>query len=111
MPDLIVTPYNTTQLTVLVASIDDWAILKCSFPGDIDNHFPKDPLLQFCKEHPVIFPRVTRKVPIIGAVNIFTDGSKNGVGAFVIEGALPVTCQYAPGSPQIIELKIVEEVF
>jgi hypothetical protein len=22
----------------------------------MDNHFPKDPILQLCKAHPVIFP-------------------------------------------------------
>jgi len=35
------------------------SVRRCSFDGEFDNHYPKDPLLQFYIEHPVIFPKVT----------------------------------------------------
>ena len=34
-----------------------------------------------------------------------------GCGAFLIEGCQPQLFQYQPGSPQVVELKIVLEVF
>ena len=66
------------------ATIDDWAILQCSFAGKWDNHYPKHPLMSFLKEHPIIFPKVTTQEPIKGSVNVFTDGSKTGCGAYLI---------------------------
>lgn len=45
------------------------------------------------------------------ALLIFTDGSKTGCGAYVVAGAAPVTIQFPPASPQIIELQIVIKVF
>jgi len=50
---------------------------------------------------------VTSSVPLQGAPYIFTHGSKNGCGAYVINNQEPILCQYQPSSPQIIELKIV----
>ena len=91
--------------------IDDWALLRCSFDGELDNHYPKDPLLQFFSEHPVIFPKVTASKPISGALDIYTDGSKTGVGAYVVNSQKPVLFQYNPGTPQLTECKIVLEVF
>lgn len=58
-PDVLIRPYSAVQIKVLVASLDEWTILKCSFNGDIDNHYPKHPILIFLKEHPVTFPKVT----------------------------------------------------
>ena len=58
--DLIV-PYNVKQLEVLSALIDDWAILRCSFQGNFDNHFPKNPILQLITTHPIVFPHITSK--------------------------------------------------
>ena len=74
-PDMIIVPYTSHQVSVLCGAIDDWAILRCSFTGPIDNHFPKHPLLQFFREHPVIFPKVTSSTPLKVATNILTDGS------------------------------------
>ncbi|ERE66480.1 putative Pol polyprotein [Cricetulus griseus] len=62
------------------------------------------------QEHLVIFPRVTCKEPIKDAVNIFTDGSKTGCGAYVTGESAPVVCHFLPGSPQIVEFQIVLEV-
>ena len=44
-PQELIVPYNMKQIEVLSATVDDWAILRCSFMGKMDNHFPKDP---FC---------------------------------------------------------------
>ena len=54
-PQELIVPYNMKQIEVLSATVDDWAILRCSFMGKMDNHFPKDPILQLIKAHPVVF--------------------------------------------------------
>ena len=110
-PEILVVPYTSQQISVLCATIDECAILHCSFSGNIDNHFPRHPLIRFYKEHPVIFPKVTVATPIPGATNIYTDGSKTGMGAYMIEGKEPCLVQFTPGSPQVVELSIVVEVF
>lgn len=110
-PATLIVPYSSHQVRVLGNTVDDWAILLSGYDGEIDNHFPKHPLLSFYKEHPVVFPQITSKAPISGAPNIFTDGSKTGCGAYMVDNCKPKVYQYQPGSPQIIELKIVVEVF
>ena len=104
-------PYSSQQVKTLCGTVDEWAILHCVFDRMIDNHYPKCPLLSFLKEHPVVFPRITSPCPCRGAPNIFTDGCKTGCGAYMIEHKDPVLCQFQLGSPQIVELKIVIEVF
>lgn len=54
-PQKIITPYNANQIQTLSSLVDEWALLRCSYDGELDNHYPKDPLLQFFTEHPVIF--------------------------------------------------------
>lgn len=49
--------------------------------------------------------------PIPGALDIYTDGSKAGVGTYVVNSQNPVLFQYDPGNPQLVECKIVLEVF
>ena len=110
-PDEIIVPYDSRQVEVLSATVDDWAVLRCSFLGKIDNHFPKDPILQLCKAHPVIFPVITSRVPLKGAPLIFTDGSKSGCGAYLVQGSAPIVLHFPPASPQVIELQIVIKVF
>lgn len=58
----------------------------------------------------MIFPSIISSQPIVEAPNVFTDGSKTGCGAYMIKGHKPVLHQFQPGSPQIVELKIVLEV-
>ena len=89
-------PYNANQIQIPSSLIDDWALLHCSFDGELGNHYPKDPLLQFFSEHPVIFPKVTASKPILDALDIYTDGSKTGQGAYLITGSSPVTIQFLP---------------
>ncbi|KAL6087668.1 hypothetical protein STEG23_037221 [Scotinomys teguina] len=77
----------------------------------IDNHYPKDNLLLFITHHPVIFPKVTVMEPLKGAIEIYTDGSKSGIGAYLVQGQEPVKFQFQPNTPQIVECQIVYEVF
>jgi hypothetical protein len=74
--------------------------------GKMDNHFPKDPILQLIKAHPVVCPRITSRVPLPDAPLIFTDGSKTGCRAYFVH-----TSNFPPASPQVIELHIVIKVF
>ena len=110
MPDSIIVPYTVAQMQILCATIDEWAILRCSYSGLIDNHYPKHPLLHFMLLHPVIFPKVTANTPIKGATDIYTDGSKTGIGSYVINEKA-VRLQFTPGAPQLVECLVVLEVF
>lgn len=82
-PTILVIPYLSYQVQIC-ATVDDWANLKCSFPGKLDNHLPKHPLLGFYKNHPVVFPKVTSFKHIQGAPIIFTNGSKIGCGVYMV---------------------------
>nr|XP_048295542.1 uncharacterized protein LOC125403921 [Myodes glareolus] len=60
-------------------------------------------------EYPVVFPKITALRPIPGASVIFTDESKTGYGAYMVDSAEPVKYQFSPGAPQQVELAIVVE--
>ena len=75
-----------------------------------DNHLSSDPLLQFWSQHPIIFTKVTRKEPIIGATLIFTYGSKNGTGAITVNNVTE-TLLFNTLSAQQTELLVAIEVF
>lgn len=109
-PDVIITPYTADQLNCLVNSFSDWAILMVITEATFDNHYPPNPLLQFWKEHPVIFPRITRRTPIVNAITVFTDGSDNGTGAMTIDHKTE-TFLFPSASAQHTELLVVIEVF
>jgi hypothetical protein len=82
MPDSIIVSYTATQMQILCATIDEWAILRCAYSGLINSHYPKHPLLHFMLLHPVIFPKVMANthiyiyIYIYIAIDIYTDGSK-----------------------------------
>lgn len=109
-PQAIRVPYTASQIKTLAACIDTWAILRCVFHGDINNQYPKDPILSFVTQHPIIFPKVTASEPLVLATTIYTDGSKTGIGAYVILGKPPVTIQFEPDQPQVVELQIVKMI-
>ena len=60
-PKLLIVPYTATQVQVLAATSDDWAVLVTSFSGQIDNHYPRHPILQFAMNQAIVFPQVTAK--------------------------------------------------
>lgn len=109
--DKLIIPYTKDQVEVLAATVDDWAVLLCSFSNIIDNHFPKHPLLSFVDDNLVYFPKVTSPVPLVGAVTIFTDGSKTGKGAMVVGHQPPQVFSFQPDTPQATECLVVLEVF
>ena len=82
-PAVMRVPYTSFQIQTLATASDNWAILVTTFSGKIDNHYPKHPLLQFAACHPIVFPRVTSSAPLKDGVMVYTDGSKNGVGAML----------------------------
>ncbi|KAL6037200.1 hypothetical protein STEG23_016770 [Scotinomys teguina] len=88
LPKMLIVPYDSNQVKILCAATDDWAILRCTYAGHIDCHYPKHPLLNFFKERPVIFPKITASKPIAEASVIFTDGSKTGCGAYMVDAVL-----------------------
>lgn len=108
-PATLIVPYTSLQVQILAATSDDWAILVTSFLGKIDNHYPKHPLLQFAACHPIVFPRVTSAIPLKDGLVVYTDGSKSGMGAYVVDSKVfPI--QYSVTSPQIVECMVVLEV-
>lgn len=83
--------------------------MRCSFDGLIDNHYPKNPLLQFYTAHSIIFPKVTSDRLLPDGLDVYTDGSKTGLGAYVVNNKT-VTIQCSPDSPQLVECQVVLEV-
>ena len=108
-PKLLIVPYTATQVQVLAATSDDWAVLVTSFSGQIDNHYPRHPILQFALNQAIVFPQVTAKNPLPEGIIVYTDGSKTGVGAYVTNNKI-VSKQYNETSPQIVECLVVLEV-
>ena len=76
------------------------------FLGKIDNHYPKDKLLQFASMHAFVYPVKLPMQPIENVLTIFTDGSSNGKALYVI-GSHVHSLEFPPTSAQIIELCIV----
>ena len=108
-PEVMIIPYTSSQVQTLAAASDDWAILVTIFSGKIDNHYPKHPLLQFAACHPIVFPRATSFAPLKDGMTVYTDGSKNGVGAYVV-GSKIYTKNFSATSPQVVECMVVLEV-
>ena len=109
-PDVIIMPYTPKQIEVLASTNNDWAILCTSMTGRFENH-PTSPWLQFVMRNPMIYPRITQTEPIPGAVNVFTDGSKGGVGVVYVEGNQPQAHVFPYQSAQAVELCAVLQVF
>jgi hypothetical protein len=83
---MLIVPYTSAQVQTLAATTDDWAVLVASYSGRVDNHFPKHPILQFALTQVIVFPVITAKHPLADGVVVYTDGSKSGIGAYVING-------------------------
>lgn len=82
--DNIIIPYNKDQLEALLLLEDSLGIALASFRGQILFHLPKSVLLQFFKEHMVVFPIYYRMKPLEEAILVFTDGSSSGRAAYII---------------------------
>lgn len=99
------------QIEVLAATNNEWAILCTSMVGNFDNYYPSSPWMQFVMRNPIIFSKITRKEPITGAMNIFTDGSKGGVVVVYVEGKELNIHLFPCQSAQVVELNAVLQVF
>ena len=55
-PDEIFIPYSEQQLNWLLQDSDIWPIVCANFSGKINNHYPKDKLLQFASIYVFVFP-------------------------------------------------------
>lgn len=108
-PNVIVTPYTAVQIQTLAAASNDWSVLCATFSGKFDNHYPKHPLLQFALTHPLVFPKITSSCPLKDGIVVFTDGSKTGRGAYVVNDTTHIK-QYPETSPQVVECLVVLEV-
>ena len=109
-PDIIVLPYDASQVQWLIRNNDDWAVNCTSFQGVIDNHYPADKLVQFLHRTPVVFPKRTKPGLIAGAVVVFTDRSSSGVAAFSIDGEVS-RFMTDFSSAQLVELAAIVRVF
>lgn len=84
-------------------------MLVTSFAGQIDNHYPKHPILQFALSQAIVFPHIMSQKPLVDGVVVYTDGSKTGIGAYVVNNKV-VSKQYNETSPQVVECLVVLEV-
>ena len=57
----------------------------------------------------MVFPRVISPNPLRDGLVIYTDGSKSGLGAYVVNEKI-ITRQFKENSPQLVECLIVLEV-
>ena len=71
-PDEIFIPYSKQQLNWLLQNTgDSWPIACANFLGKIDNHYPKDKLLQFASMHAFVFPVNLCMHPIKNTSTVF----------------------------------------
>lgn len=106
VPPTICLPYTKQQLDWDLQNCDNWAIALAQYSGVLDNHYPKEKLVQFASSHAFIFPKVVRDTPIASAVLVFIDGSSNGRAVFTIQGQVTVfNTRYT--SAQVVELQAV----
>ena len=96
----MIVPYTSVQVQTLAATSNDWAILVTSFSGQIDNYYPKHPILQFALSQAIVFPQVTAKNPLTDGIVVYADRSKTGISAYVVNGKV-VSKQYNETSPQV----------
>lgn len=54
-PDEIFIPYYKQHLDWSLQNTDIWPTVCANFPGKIDNHYPKNKLLQFTSMHAFVF--------------------------------------------------------
>ena len=65
--------------------------------------------LRFALNQAIVFPQVTATSPLRDGTVVYTDGSKTGIGAYVVDGEV-VSKQYNETSPQAVECLVVLEV-
>ncbi|QTI96652.1 pol [Prosimian retrovirus 1] len=105
-PSKIIQPYSKSQIQWLLQNTEAWPIACASYLGELDNHYPADRLIQFCKLHAFVFPRIVRREPLQDAMLVFTDGSSSGVAAYTFADST-VQFKTAQSSAQLVELQAI----
>ena len=83
---------------------ETWPSACTSYAGNLDNHYPPNKLIQFCKLHAFVFPHVIRKTPLDNALLVFTDGSSTGTAAYTFADTI-VKFKTSHTSAQLVELQ------
>lgn len=105
-PYRIIVPYDSTQRAQLDQTCVPWILALIDYAGVIDNHVPKNKLIQFASRHQMLFPKITSMCLIPQARTVFTDGSSTGMAALVSEGhRIQVHTPYH--SAQLVELSAI----
>uniref|UniRef100_A0A8I5N501 Uncharacterized protein n=1 Tax=Papio anubis TaxID=9555 RepID=A0A8I5N501_PAPAN len=105
-PSTIIQPYTQSHIHWLLQNTEAWPIACASYTGTIDNHYPPNKLIQFCKLHAFVFPHITSKEPLNDALLIFTDGSSTGLAAYTYNNTI-VKFQTTYTSAQLVELQAI----
>lgn len=103
-PFTIIQPYSASQINWLMQNTETWPIACASYAGNLDNHYPPNKLIQFCKLHTFIFPQIVSQSPLNDALLIFTDGSSTGIAAYTFSGTT-VKFHTTLTSAQLVELQ------
>ena len=85
---LICTTPTSKELKHSLQNSLPWQLALADYVGQIDNHYPDLPILQFLKQTRWILPRITSVNPVPSVPLIFTDGTSQGkagyTGAFML---------------------------
>ncbi|AAA47732.1 pol protein, partial [Simian retrovirus 1] len=103
-PSVIIQPYSKSQIDWLMQNTEMWPIACASYVGILDNHYPPNKLIQFCKLHAFIFPQIISKTPLNNALLVFTDGSSTGMAAYTLADTT-IKFQTNLNSAQLVELQ------
>ncbi|BBG56792.1 pol protein [Simian retrovirus 5] len=103
-PSTIIQPYSKSQVDWLLQNTETWPVTLASFTGSLDNHYPPNKLIQFCKLHSFIFPQIISNKPLDDALLVFTDGSSTGVAAYTVRDTT-IKFHTTLKSAQLVELQ------
>uniref|UniRef100_A0A5F8A7E5 Reverse transcriptase domain-containing protein n=1 Tax=Macaca mulatta TaxID=9544 RepID=A0A5F8A7E5_MACMU len=105
-PSTIVQPYTQSHIHWLLQNTKAWPIAYASYTGAIDNHYPPNKLIQFCKLHAFVFPHITSKKPLNDALLIFTDESSTRLTIYTYNNVV-VKFQTTYTSAQLVKLQAI----
>ena len=87
-PCLVWTTPTSKELKHSLQNSLSWQLALADYVGQIDNHYPDLPILQFLKQTRWSLPRITSVNPVPSTPLIFTDGTSRGkagyTGAFML---------------------------
>jgi hypothetical protein len=81
---LIVTPFTNIQIDYLYQQNCLWQIAISNYSGQFDNHYPKDPTINFLISQAWILPHITATKPLANTITVYTDGTSKGRTGYII---------------------------